>query len=155
MVDENDMVGWVEQRGKHPGRRETDRNQCAMHDYMANKNDQCFDIIKQTIKDEVQRRDHKFEVLESRLEGYISKWAFGLIVGISLSLLGSFFGIAMWQITSVDRKMSTISDSILEMTKSVTIMAHNQEWILKELNQLGPEHKDVMEHLKDTEIHNR
>ena len=149
----DELVDWVQQRGTEPGRRHTDRNQCAMHDYMKNANDHCFDIIKKTIKDEVTARDHKFELLESKLEGFISKWAFGMIVGICLSLAGTFVGTALWQISSVDKKMSAIAESILEMTKSVTIMSHNQDWMLQEIEKIGPEHIEVMRHVRDAEKH--
>jgi len=151
--DREDAVDWIQQRGTDPGRRKTDYNTCAMHDYLQNKNDHCFDIIKATIKDEIKARDHRFEILESRLENYISKWAFGLIVVICLSLLGSFFGMALWQIRSVDEKMSVVSTAVIEMTKNITLMSHNQQGMMRELESMGPEHKVLMDHLKDEKRH--
>ena len=159
--DENNITEWVEQRGKRPGRRDTDRNQCAMHDFMQNQNDHCFDIIKATIKEEVQRRDHKFEILENRLESFISKWALGMIVMVSITLLGGMFGFAVWQVKSLKENMDVFGvrmielnmvavKSLSDLNAKTTEIATRQEGIMNELEKLAPEHNLLMEHLRET-----
>ena len=156
--DRKSMSDWVENR--EAGRRETDRYQCAMHDYLTNKNDHCFDIIKQSIKDEVQRRDHKFDVLETRLEQYISKWALGMIVSISITLFGGLLGFAIWEIQTMHKQLQDISvkvsattnslgNDVYQLKMSLTDMNVTQKGILHELEKLAPEHARLMQHMEE------
>ena len=153
---EKSTADWVERTA---GRRGSDANKCAMHDYISNRNDHCFDIIKNSIKTEVQKRDHKFEVLESKLENFISKWSMGIIVSISVSMLGAIIGFGIWEIQTMRAEMGVISDKVtattniinnevsnlkIEMLKSNV----NQKGILTELEKLAPEHKMLMDHLR-------
>ena len=160
-------------RNESPGRRGTDRNTCAMHDYLQNKNDHCFDIVKDTIKEEVRRRDHKFEIIENRLEdkfelvenrleGYISKWALGIIVLVSLTLLGGMFGFAVWQVKSLKENMDVFGNRVIEMnlvavnslgelTSKIAEVSVRQEGIMRELEKFTPEHKMLMDHLIKSE----
>jgi len=148
---ENNITEWVEQRGSRPGRRDTDRNQCAMHDFMQNKNDHCFDIIKNTIKEEVLKRDHKFEVLENRLENFISKWSVGIILSVSVSLLGALVGIGLWQMQTMHQELAGISDQVTGVKLSIRELSVNQKRIYQQYEDLTPEHKRLMNHMQRSE----
>jgi len=160
--NEKSVIEWVEQRGKKPGRRDMDGGQCVMHEYMFGKTDSCLDLIKQSIKDEIQKRDHKFEVLEHKLENFISKWALGIIVGISLTLFGGMFGFATWQMKELKSDMTVLGDKMVNMNMAskdsltglsfgVAEISIKQQYVLKELEGFVPEHKLLMEHVRETE----
>ena len=159
MERDESVTDWVEKREQDYGRRETDMHQCAMHDYLTNKNDHCFDIIKQSIKDEVQRRDHKFDVLEQRLEQYISKWALGMLISISITLFGGLLGFAVWEIQTMHKQLTdisekvtntsvTLSSEVYQLKVSLSEMGKTQKGILHELEKIAPEHLELMEHMR-------
>lgn len=163
MTDEEKIEGWIEQRGKTTGRRDSDKTKCAMHDYLFSKSDDCFSYIKKTIETEVGKRDHKFEALEHRLENYISKWALGMIVAICTSLLGGMFAMGVWEMRTLSGEMKLVAGSVSELPRivedvkevvkdvdviktAVTVIGAKQEGLIDELEKLAPEHKQLMEH---------
>ena len=152
------ITDFVDQRSKKSGRRDADGT-CTMHDYAFGKNDQCLSIIKETIKEEVDRRDHKLELLESRMEAFITKWSLGIMVTISSMFVGFIFGLVMWQMKSLKEDVTSIGEawirgnqivveSMNEITVEVTKMGIRQAGILSELEKLAPEHKLLMEHMR-------
>jgi len=157
MLD-REITDFVDQRSKSSGRRETDGT-CAMHDYAFGKNDQCLGIIKESIKEEVSRRDHKLELLESRMEAFITKWSLGIMVTISSMFIGIIFGLLMWQMKALKDDVNSIGknwnegnriavESMNKFTVEVTKMGIRQAGILIELENIAPEHKLLMEHMR-------
>jgi len=153
---EESTSNWVDRSN---GRRREDRHKCAMHDYLQNKNDHCFEIIKDTIREEVRARDRKFEVLEAKLENFISKWAVGMIILICTSLFGAFFGLGMWQFDNMHKQLTVMSQTMNRISHEVAIISNNQIGIsnnqigiLKELESIAPEHRVLMQHLSESNM---
>jgi len=146
MVDKRNTEDWVA-RDERPGRRTSDRNQCAMHDYLTNKNDHCFDLIKESIREEVQRSDHKFEVLENRLEQYISKWSLGIIISISATVFSALVGFGILQMKTMHEELSGISNQVAALSSSIIELRVSQMQLYSNYEKLTPEHKRLMEHM--------
>ena len=151
VVDNGSVADFVEKRDKAYGRRDTDTGRCAVHDFLHDKNDSCLAIIKNSIRDEVQKRDHKFEDLEARLETYMTKWAVGIIVLISATTLGGFASINLWQLDTLHTGQQTLTAAVMDLTKSVVVVGERQvsfdekqKNVLKILEEIVPEHKRLL-----------
>ena len=141
MMTDETPIGYIEQRvAGNVGRRITDGAKCVMHDYLHAQNDHCLNMIKQTIKDEVNKRDDKFDLLESRLEQYMTKWAFGIIISICITLLGGLFGVGLWQI-------STLHQGQTDLLRAVVEIGVKQQGVLDYLKRIEPEHQKLMDHM--------
>jgi hypothetical protein len=133
MPDEKNVVDWVQKRGKDPGRRKGDYK-CAIHDFVMEKNDSSFDAIRDTIRQEVDKRDHKFEILEQRLQNYITKWALGIIIAICTPLIGAMFGLTLWQMQSLKGDIDRVSEKVITVALAqaeFTLVMQDVETMLK------------------------
>lgn len=135
------MADWVEQRDH--GRRESDTHQCVMHDYMFAKNENCLNIIKQTIKDEVLSRDKKIQAINDRVNHLVSYTAAGLISSIAIGLLGIIMAIILTTLSS----MQETDEQISEKLNGIVI---GQEMIVRRFDQFAPEHELLMNHLRES-----
>ena len=147
MAEDPPITDYVEQRAQKQGRRSADRTKCEMHDFIVDRSDNCFDVIKRTIKDENKKNDHRFELFETRLHGYMTKWTMGIIVLVCSAMLGAGGAFGLWQLKSVHEELVRVSYSISVLNKSVAIIATKQEGVLLRMQQIAPEHKELMEHL--------
>ena len=137
--------------GTSRGRRETDNTKCGMCDFIAEKNDNCHDIIKRTIEKETSKNDQRFELFEQRLHTYMTKWTVGVIMLVCSAVLGGLLTIGLWQLQSVHESIAGINMGILSLNRTVTTIAVKQEGVITRLKEITPEHKMLMDHLKDAE----
>ena len=154
MPEDNGISEFVEQRTK--GRRADDQKKCAMCDFITDKNDDCFSIIKRTMREETNKTEHRFEIFESRLESYMTKWAVGVIILVCSGLLGTGGAFGLWQLESVHQGQIRTNDSILALSESIAKIGTKQERmrfeiesIKAEIKKLMPEHRELMEHIED------
>ena len=146
---ETPVVDYVEQRstGSPAGRREADKHKCGMCDFMADKNATCFEVIKRTMRDEHKKNDHRFELLDAKLGTYMTKWAMGIIVSVATVSLMGLSGIGLWLVERNHNELLKIPGSISSMALEVTEIKVKQVGVLKTLEDIAPEHKELMEHL--------
>ena len=130
---------WVE---RTPGRRPGDHVQCAMHDYLTNKNEHCFDIIKGQIKEEVRRRDQKIDQVNERINHVVTYAAAGLITSIAMALLGTILVIMSVQ-------LSDMKQTNKETSKVLSEVIIGQQTIVKQFDRFAPEHELLMQHLRE------
>ena len=143
------MPEFVEQRNLEIiGRRETDRGQCAMHEFIFGKNDECLRVIKDTIRSENTRMENRLNLLEEKMQGYITKWAMGMIILITSSLLSGMFGISLWQVNSLHDSMEEVTNRLIELNIKMTEVGVKQVGVIDYLETLQPEHKELMQHLE-------
>ena len=102
--------------------------------------EECIRILKDGTKNEIRRVDHKFEVLEGKLNNYVTKWTLVIIIGIATTAAGTL----MWQLNGVNKML-------LALTSTTTEIATKQRGVLHELEKLAPEHHELMLHLEKTE----
>ena len=158
---ENENI-FDEKRTNGAGRRKTDENKCSMHDYLFGQNNDCLKIIKDTIKTEVAKGEHRFDVINLKLEKYITKWAFGIIGSVIAFLSMIIISISAWQFLALRedvrdlshemvRMNNTTVDSMLSLNIAVAEIKLNQQATKKFIEKIIPEHEKLMEHLKHQE----
>ena len=157
---ETPITDYIEQRstGSPKGRREADKHKCGMCDFIMDKNDNCFEIIKRTMRDEAKKTTHQFELFDSKLQAYMTKWSTGIIISICSGVLGAGMIFGMWQLNNVHRELmrnhdglAKISVSLAALKISVAEQGVKQEGVLSRLKEIAPEHKNLMNHLRDAE----
>ena len=155
MTEDPPITDFVDHhRSDRAGRRSADRTKCEMHDFIVGRSDNCFDVIKQTIKDAAEKNDHRFEMFETRLQGYMTKWTVGVIILICSSILGVGGAFGLWQLKSVHEELIRLNQSIITQNQSISalatsvaIIATKQEGVLLRLEEIAPEHRELMEHM--------
>lgn len=95
-----------EQRRIRP-RRQEDRETCGAHSLFEYR----IEEIKQAN-----------EKIESRLEKFVSKYTIGIIITICTTLLGVLLTIGILQLETINDQISNLSESIVELSKSVAVL---------------------------------
>lgn len=160
MTEENgnqkNLSEWVEKRSRQiTGRRQADAHKCAMHDYLFGKQDDCISMIKETIKAEVKKGEHRWELLDAKLERYITKWAFAIIGSVVSFLTVIIIGLAGWQFVSLRDDVREITKimSVMNQTsvESLAVLKLKQDYVIKFIEGLEPEHQELMDFLRHQE----
>jgi hypothetical protein len=158
MTDEN-IAEWAEKRdAKSLGRRGGDNQTCAMHDYMFGKQDDCLRVIKDTIKIEVAKGEHRLELFDMKLEKYITKWALGIIGAVVGFLTMIIISLSAWQFLALRNDVQNFTVSAKQMNEDAVASLHQvdiklvelgyrQAQIIDFIESLKPEHKALMEFL--------
>ena len=129
------------------GRRGSDRAKCAMHDFVFGRNEECLDLLTSTIRREVKRMEDKTRELEEKMQSFITKWAMGMIVVVTTSLLSGMFGIALWQVSTLHKGMENVTTRIIDLNVSLTEFRIRQIGVMEYLKKINPEHEKLMNHL--------
>jgi len=147
-VDQRSKIKRSKINGVECGRRAEDRARCLMCDYYGEKNEAAFEIITRSIEKIDKKNDRRFELFEEKLRTYMTKWTMGVIVLVCSSVLGVGGAFGLWQLKSVHEELVRANDSILRLSNAVVVIATKQEGVLLRLEQIAPEHKELMRHLE-------
>ena len=151
-MEEERVIERVDQRSKNAGlelgRRDTDKVKCVMCDHYADKNAESFSRITQALEKSDKKISHRFELLETRLHTYMTKWSMGIIVLVCSGVLGVGGAFGLWQLKSVHEELIRVNGSMSMLSKATAVIATKQEGIILRLEQITPEHKELMKHLE-------
>lgn len=143
-----DFVERNKTNGVECGRRSQDKVKCLMCDYYSEKNKASFDSLTHALEKSDEKIDRRIERLESGLHAYMTKWTMGIIVLVCSGVLGVGGAFGLWQLKSVHEELIRANNSISMLSSAVAIIATKQEGVLVRLEQIAPEHKELMKHLE-------
>lgn len=136
---------FVERDG--PGRRDNDRYKCALHDTIEGRNLDCFNIVKQDIRDiKDQMRHHVGDANAIMLEHereqsksmkmYVSKWVLGILLTILITVMGTIMGFISNQVSDIHTDVKMIENSTHIISGNVVKFRTIQEAVVENQKEL-------------------